>query len=174
MHIPINDQIALTKLLADDLPTVLQHLQDPHIAASTIGIPWPYTAEDFEAMLAKAEAAELEYGHPMYLAIREANGSPIGVIRFQEVVGEGVWEIGFWLARHWWGRGIMTKAVRAACHHVFFEWDVGVIFASTFSSNLGSQRVLEKNGFVCDGTTALQKDGQKLAGRMFVLEAPPF
>lgn len=120
-------------------------------------------------MLAKAEAAELAHGHPMYLAIRQEDGLLIGCIKFCEVVGQGVWEIGFWLARPWWGRGIMTKAVRAACDHTFIAWDVGVI-----EGNTASQRVLVKNGFLFDGPTVLQKDGQDVAGRVYIQEDRPF
>lgn len=139
-----------------------------------MGIPWPYSAEDFASMLAKAEAAELAHGHPMYLAIRQEDGLLIGCIKFCEVVGQGVWEIGFWLARPWWGRGIMTKAVRAACDHAFIAWDVGVIFASVIEGNTASQRVLVKNGFLFDGPTVLQKDGQDVAGRVYIQEDRPF
>ena len=174
MNIPINDNFALTKLFADDLPSALQHLADSDIAAATIGIPHPYTGDDFASMMAKAEAAELECGYPMYLAIREADGLMIGAIKFCEVIGEGVWEIGYWLAMPWWGRGIMTKAVRAACDHAFFKWDVGVVFASVIEGSTASERVLLKNGFIYDGPTVLRKDGQDVAGRVFVLEAPPF
>ncbi len=166
--------IALTKLLPTDRETVIQHLQDPDIAASTVGIPWPYSGEDFASMLAKAEAEELGLGHPTYLAIRDANGSLIGAIRFQQVIGEGVLELGYWLAKPWWGQGTMTKAVRAACDHAFIAWDVGVIFASVIESNVASQRVLEKSGFTYDGPTVLLKDGQDVAGRVYIQEDRPF
>ena len=100
MNIPVTPNIALTKLLPTDLPAVLQHLQAPCIATTTVGIPYPYSAEEFDTMLARAEA-ELEYGHSTYVGLREQDGSFIGAINFREVIGEGVLEIGFRLAKPW-------------------------------------------------------------------------
>lgn len=173
MQIPITPDIALTKLLPNDSQAVCRHLADPSIAATTTGVPWPYTPEDFAATIARAEAAELEHGHPTYLAIRRADGLLIGCVSFTNFfMGIGA-EIGYWLAREWWGQGITTKAVDTACHH-FFKCDVDVIFASCFVSNVASRRVLEKNGFVYEGRHQLIKDGVPIDSWMFVLEAPPF
>ncbi len=96
------------------------------------------------------------------------------MLAFQEVVGDGVIELGYWLAKPFWGQGVMTAAVRAACHHAFFNWDVDVILASCFVSNVASRRVLEKNGFEFEGQHQLVKDGLPIDSWMFVLEAPPF
>ena len=99
------------------------------------------------------------------------------MIAFQEVIGDRVLELGYWLAKPWWSRWsqeIMTKAVRAACHHAFFKWDVEVIIASCLISNVASRRVLEKNGFMFEGRHQLIKDGVPIDSWMFMLEAPPF
>ena len=174
MHIPINAQLALTRLIATDQQAVFNHLADPTIAATTVGIPHPFRPEDFAETLARDEALKAEYGHPFFLAIRQPDGFVIGVITFSEVFGDGVVEIGYWLAKPWWGQGVMTVAVRAACHHAFFKWEIDVILASCFVSNVASRRVLEKNGFEFEGRHQLVKDGLPIDSWMYVLEAPPF
>jgi RimJ/RimL family protein N-acetyltransferase len=68
----------------------------------------------------------------------------------------------------------MTKAVQAACHHAFFVWNMDVIVASCFISNVASRRVLEKIGFMFEGQHQLVKDGVSIDSWMFVAEAPPF
>jgi RimJ/RimL family protein N-acetyltransferase len=53
-------------------------------------------------------------------------------------------ELGYWLGRSWWGRGIGTRAVAL----LVAELPDRPLVAHVADHNLGSQRVLEKNGFV--------------------------
>lgn len=168
MQIPITPDIALTKLLPNDSQAVCRHLADPSIAATTTGVPWPYTSEDFIATIARAETAELEHGHPTYLAIRRPDGLLIGCVSFTKLfMGIGA-EIGYWLGREWWGQGIMTASVGAACRYAFEQMELAVIFASVFEGNVASERVLLKNDFSFEGRVVLSKDDREVAGRMFV------
>jgi RimJ/RimL family protein N-acetyltransferase len=54
--------------------------------------------------------------------------------------------MGYWLAEEYWGRGIMTGAVKQVIEYGFQTFDITRIFARPFSTNLASQRVLEKAG----------------------------
>ena len=56
--------------------------------------------------------------------------------------------LGYVSARKYWGHGYMTKAVALAIEGGFQELDVVHIEANTHPANTGSQRALEKNGFV--------------------------
>lgn len=56
-------------------------------------------------------------------------------------------ELGYWLAEPFWGRGIMTEVAKEMVEYAFNYFDIVRLQASTFSSNPGSQRVLEKSGF---------------------------
>ncbi|MCA9311803.1 MAG: GNAT family N-acetyltransferase [Phycisphaerales bacterium] len=52
-------------------------------------------------------------------------------------------EITYWIARDWWGRGVTTRALG-----LFLEgFDIRPLQARAASDNLGSIRVLERNGF---------------------------
>ena len=61
-------------------------------------------------------------------------------------------EIGYWLGRPFWGRGIMTDAVRAATLYAFDDLELRRVFAVPFANNVASRRVLEKAGYVLEGT----------------------
>ena len=52
--------------------------------------------------------------------------------------------IGYWVGRAFWGRGVATAAVRALLDEIADR----PLFAYVAASNIGSIRVLEKNGFV--------------------------
>jgi RimJ/RimL family protein N-acetyltransferase len=52
--------------------------------------------------------------------------------------------VGYWIDRDWWGRGVASEALRLA----LAEINDRPIWALVVVTNIGSQRVLEKNGFV--------------------------
>jgi RimJ/RimL family protein N-acetyltransferase len=56
-------------------------------------------------------------------------------------------EIGYWIGREYWGRGIASKAVA-----IFLELELGrPLYGRVAKSNLASRRVLEKCGFALEG-----------------------
>lgn len=56
-------------------------------------------------------------------------------------------EIGYWLGEPFWGKGIMTEAVKQMVDYAFKQLNLIRIFTGVFDFNKGSQRVLEKAGF---------------------------
>ena len=61
-------------------------------------------------------------------------------------------EIGYYLAKEYWGCGIMTNAVTAIVEYGFEHLKLNRIEARSISRNYGSTRVLEKVGFSKEGT----------------------
>ena len=61
-------------------------------------------------------------------------------------------ELGYYIAEEYWGKGIMTEAVKQLCDYVFSNTDIIRIYAEPFAYNIGSCRVLEKAGFQYEGT----------------------
>jgi [ribosomal protein S5]-alanine N-acetyltransferase len=110
------------------------------------------------------------HGEPVHLVIREG-GSLIGSVGFDGLTKGHRAEIGYWLAKDWWGRGIMTAVVGRACEYAFAEWKLVRITAHVFESNIASARVLEKNGFEFEGLLRKHhlKDGTFLNSRLFAL-----
>ena len=80
-------------------------------------------------------------------------------------------ELGYYIAEPYWGRGIVTNAVKEACAHVFANTDIRRIFAEPFAFNTASCRVLEKAGFVCEGLLRKNaiKNGRIIDTKMYAL-----
>ena len=57
------------------------------------------------------------------------------------------WEVGYWLGKEFWGKGIATKALAEFLDIV----KIRPLFAHVVRHNIGSQRVLQKCGFVIAG-----------------------
>jgi len=61
-------------------------------------------------------------------------------------------ELGYDLSRVYWGKSVMTQAVQVAVKWAFETLEVNRIQATVMVNNYGSSRVLEKNGFLKEGT----------------------
>jgi len=59
--------------------------------------------------------------------------------------------LGYWLSEVFWGRGIMTEAVKLIVDYSFNNFDIVRIQAGVLSNNPRSMRVLEKAGFAQEG-----------------------
>jgi RimJ/RimL family protein N-acetyltransferase len=74
----------------------------------------------------------------------------VGLI-FQKDIYRKSAEIGYWIGQPYWGQGIATKAVGLLVDHAFDELAMARLYAGVFEYNIGSMRVLEKNGFLKEG-----------------------
>ena len=59
--------------------------------------------------------------------------------------------IGYWLGKKYAGNGYMTQVVKLMSNFCFDELKVRKIEAYVYEGNIGSQKVLENNGFVKEG-----------------------
>ena len=65
-------------------------------------------------------------------------------------------EVGYWIGREYWGRGIATRALTLFLE----ELSIRPLFAHVARHNIGSRRVLEKCGFFVTGVAGvLQEPG---------------
>ena len=122
------------------------------------GIPYPYTVVHAEAFIYSVQIAEKD---SQYCWAITADGKAIGNIRVLRMdnIHSRTAEMGYYIAEAYWGKGIVTIAVKAACNYIFKNTDIIRIFADPFAYNTASCRVLEKAGFLCEGT--LRKNAVK-------------
>jgi [ribosomal protein S5]-alanine N-acetyltransferase len=133
----------------DDIPTITEHLQEPAIAEGTLRLPFPYQAKDARRWISRIEKTGQKNLHPAAFALREKGGRLVGVIGFDGLApGRTLAGFGYWLAKSYWGRGLMTAAVGRFCALAFEEFSLRSLSAEVFAFNTASARVLEKNGFV--------------------------
>jgi [ribosomal protein S5]-alanine N-acetyltransferase len=177
MHLPVTNEIYLSEIVPSDQSACVTHLQDPEIYRRTLRIPPLYTEQHFQQFMKIVEETTLKQGRPVHFAIRSRDGFMIGGLGLNEFeIGKSHRaEIGYWLAQDYWGRGIMTQVVRAACVLAFDELGLSKLTAHVFVDNAGSARVLEKCGFQQEGLLRqhFQKDGKLLDGRLFGLLKEP-
>ena len=124
----------LRHVRAADLPVFYEQQRDP-VAVELAAFP-AREREAFEAHWQKIMAHSENWSRTI-----ECAGAVCGnVVAFRR---EGVWEIGYWLGREHWGKGLATRAV-AEFLTVFHERP---LYATVVVTNQPSVRVLEKSGF---------------------------
>ena len=89
---------------------------------------------------------------PMTFAI-DYEGQFCGVIGLtrQTDVYKKTAEIGYWIGEPFWNKGIATKSVKLMTSYGLQSLDFIRIHTGVFEYNIGSMRVLEKNGYTKDG-----------------------
>lgn len=121
---------------------ILENLRD--------GLPFPYTEQDAADYIATMLSADQDSTFAFAITIHDRAVGSIGAFR-QGNIHRQTAEMGYYLAEEYWGRGIMTDAIRQLCDILFQTTDILRIYAEPFAYNTGSRRALEKAGFQFEG-----------------------
>ncbi|MGN0584155.1 MAG: GNAT family N-acetyltransferase [Ruminococcus sp.] len=114
------------------------------------GLPYPYTEKDAEEYINFILDSNPNDTFAYAIDVDCKAVGSIGAFR-QKNIHCRTAELGYYLAEEYWGKGIMTSAVKQLCEKLFAETDIIRIFAEPFCYNAGSRRVLEKAGFQLEG-----------------------
>ena len=134
----------------EDAMALATAMSDKAIARNLAVVPWPYTLRDAEAYLASPRDPVL----PSFLILERTDSAP-------RLVGScglgrrpsGAVEMGYWIARPYWGRGLATEACGALVE-IARVLGLASLEGSHFIDNPASARVLEKLGFEALGIIA--------------------
>jgi RimJ/RimL family protein N-acetyltransferase len=116
-------------------------------------VTWDGTAvtlEDTRAAVAAKVAHHAERGFGMLAVIDRADGSVLGFGGLQHLEGGPEVEVGYYLARRAWGRGLGTEIARAAVGWGFRMLGLERIVAVVRPGNAASKGVLAKAGLRFD------------------------
>ena len=132
------------------------------------GLPYPYTEKDGKEFISTMLAADENDTFAFAITVNGKVIGSIGAFR-QTNIHNKTAELGYYIAEEYWGKGIMTEAVKQLCDYVFSHTDIIRIYAEPFSYNIGSCRVLEKAGFQYEGTLRSNalKNGNVLDMKMY-------
>jgi RimJ/RimL family protein N-acetyltransferase len=143
----------------DDVPSIAKYANNRRIWLNLRdGFPHPYYRQHAEEFIERA----LQTTPATLFAIatgNEAIGS-IGLMPGADVHRFSA-ELGYWLAEPFWGRGIMTSAVKCVTTYAIEALGLYRVYAEPYIHNVASAKVLEKAGFMCEGImrSSAFKDG---------------
>ena len=134
------------------------------------GLPYPYTEQDGADYISAMLSADKNETFAFAITVDSRVIGSIGVFR-QGNIHRLTAELGYCIAEEYWGRGIMTEAVKQICEYIFDKSDIIRIYAEPFAYNTASCRVLEKAGFQYEGTLRNNavKNGKVIDMKMYSL-----
>lgn len=157
----------------DDVPSLVKYADNRKIWQNLRdGFPHPYTVSDAENFITRVNSSDPRTAFAI-ATDSEAIGS-IGMLPGVDV-HRFTAEMGYWIAEPFWGKGIMTEAVRLFIEWAFSDFDLHRISAMPYASNIASHRVLEKAGFLLEGIirSGAYKDGNIVDMFMYSIVRDP-
>ena len=134
------------------------------------GLPYPYTKQDGKEFISAMLSANENETFAFAIMVDDKVVGSIGIFRQGNIHSQTA-ELGYYIAEEYWGKGIMTEAVKQICEYVFGDSDIIRIYAEPFAYNIASCRVLEKVGFQYEGTLRSNavKNGKVIDMKMYSL-----
>lgn len=146
----LHSEKIILRLLTDDDASALALLADNKKIWDNVRdiLPHPYTIDDaiFFINLTKQENPQMSFA----IEYEGKFCGMIGLVAQQDVYRRTA-EIGYWLGEPFWGKGIATEATGLITDYGFNELGFVRIHTGIFEHNIGSMKVLEKNGYKKDG-----------------------
>ncbi|MDB5457835.1 MAG: GCN5-related N-acetyltransferase [Caulobacter sp.] len=132
----------------DDAERVAQLCDDYAIPKMTTRMPWPYRRPDAETFIGRCQAQDRRRDSTFVIELE--NEGVVGVLGFF-TPPDGPLEIGYWIGRPYWGRGLATEATIGALDWARRDWRRKLVVAGHFADNPASGQVLIKAGFLYTG-----------------------
>ena len=145
----VTDRLLLRPFTLADAPEVQRLAGDYEVASHALDIPYPYPDGAAENWIATHRSGFEKGMHVVYAVACPEEQGLVGAVGLVEVNRRhGRAELGYWVAKHCWGRGYATEAARAVIEYGFSVLGLHRIYAMYFSRNPASGRVMEKCGMV--------------------------
>jgi RimJ/RimL family protein N-acetyltransferase len=94
-----------------------------------------------------------------YAVCLKEDGKPIGSVGLKTgsntdmTERDDECELGYWIGKPFWGRGLIPEASRELIRHAFEELGMRAVWCGYYDGNVKSRRVQDKLGFVYHHTT---------------------
>ena len=155
---------------SEDAPSLAQHADERRIWLNLRDrFPHPYTLADAAAFLGSVAIMQPRTFFAIAVDDRAVGG--IGYTLHDDVERVSA-EMGYWLGTAFWGKGIMTSALRAVTVYAFGQHtQLRRIYAVPYAWNAASMRVLEKAGYRREGRMRQSaiKDGQVIDQLLYAM-----
>ncbi|MBC8045453.1 MAG: GNAT family N-acetyltransferase [Fimbriimonadaceae bacterium] len=133
--------------------------------------PHPYTLQDGIQWVERNISSNTK--HNLAICYNDVAIGMIGLIPGKDIDRLSA-EVGYWLGEKYWGKGIMTRAVKAFSEYIFSNFEIIRLEAGVFEKNISSQKVLEKAGFYLESIRkfAYIKNNEYINSHLYVLIKP--
>lgn len=140
------DRLLLKGVTAGDIPAYKKYFVDEAVIRNlTARVPWPYPEEGVEAFVSSYLLPR--QGKDLWawgLFLKENPWELIGAVELRKKTDPD--NRGFWLGRAFWGRGLMTEALRPITDYAFSHLGFEKLTFTNAVGNDRSSRIKKKTG----------------------------
>lgn len=137
-----SQRLLLRPIWPEDWQALLAGIADEGVVRNLASAPWPYD----ECHAREFAARPVDPLFPRFLVTRARDAQAVGCIGIEQAGAPGTVELGYWIARPFWGQGFATEA-GAAVLAIAAALGHRAAVASHFLDNPASGKVLRKLGF---------------------------
>ena len=144
----VTDRLILRPWRESDAGSLYRYASDPEIGLAAGWPPHTSVEGSLEVIRTVFSAPET------YAVVLRETGEPVGSAGIMS--GEGLHsaemkadegEIGYWIGRPYWGRGLIPEAVECLLRRCFEDLGMSAVWCGYYEGNVKSRRVMDKCGF---------------------------
>ena len=149
------ERLILRPWREDDAETLYKYASDPEVGPRAGWPPHKSVEESLEVI------RKIFSGEGMWAVVLKETSEVIGCVGYLSSSASNLKiavdqaEVGYWIARPYWGKGICTEALRKVIEYCFQIKGFTALWGDYFPENPASGKVMEKCGFVDTGKEAL-------------------
>ena len=145
------DRILLRPWRDSDAEALYKYASDPEVGPRAGWPPHKSVEESLHII------RTIFSGEGMWAVVWKESAEAIGCVGYLPAsssnlkIEEDQGEVGYWIARPYWGMGICTEALGLVIDYCFHTKDFSTLWGTYFPTNPASGRVMEKCGFTDTG-----------------------
>lgn len=145
------DRIKFKQMTIEDSKAIHSFASDSEVSRF-IGWPLTHSLEETTAYVEEMIKRDSLGSHIYANVIDKSTNKVVGtamIFNFNHIAKHA--EIGYVFHQNVWGKGFCTETVKLVCDFAFNVLGLHKLHAQVAAANIGSSRVLEKNGFELEG-----------------------
>lgn len=143
------DRLILRPWRETDAADLYNYASDPEVGPPAGWLP--HTSIENSREIIRGVLSALD----TFAVCLKEDGKPIGSIGFHRndlAEDDDEYELGYWIGKPFWGRGLIPEASREMLRYAFEDLGMNRIWCGYYDGNEKSRRVQEKLGFVYRGS----------------------
>lgn len=142
------DRLTLSKIKPKEIPNIVQYLNNRNITDNTLMMPYPYTEDHAVAWISMSNQGFMSKEQFIFGIYLSESDSLIGGMGLHIDKKHHKAEMGYWIAEPFWNQGFATEAGKAVIQFGFETLKLHKIYATHFSHNPASGKVLINIGMM--------------------------
>lgn len=144
-----SDRLLLRKLKPSDAEALYRGFRDKDVLR-WINRNKPYERNDAVKFISRSNYHWRKKKAFIFGIILKETNTLIGDVGIRNIKDKTA-SVGYWLSKEYWGKGIMTEALKLVLEFGFKKLKLHRIYGDCFEKNIGSHKVLTKAGFKLEG-----------------------